>query len=343
MARSWLSFVFVAAVGSASAAVIRVPQDHPTIQAAVDASGPGDVVKIKAGTYAETVFVDTKPNLTILGVGTVIIDGGDTPQSAVLIDQSDGFVLKNVRVRRADLGVYAEDTSDLALIGVRITKVVTGGIFVKTGARTRIEGCVVEGGLHEAIRSANTFTLITKCVVPKSTGSGIVLIESSAACLGNKVFNASDEGIVAIGSRTVIEKNVVKGCGGAGIVVSTGAEFVLRSNKVIDAGGDGIRATAPQVVLDRNTVVDVIGIGIDAEGVAMKIVQNTIKKAGGHGLRTKAASAQVAVLDNLVRQCGGFGYSIAGADIVLAENVGIANVGALTISASSYDQFNNDF
>ena len=137
MARFWLFLVFLTAAGSAPAAVLRVPQDHPTIQAAVDAAGAGDVVRIKAGTYSETVFVNTKPNLTILGVGTVVIDGGNAAQPALLIDQSDGFVIKNVRIRRADVGLYAEDSSDLTLIGLRITQVQLGGIFVTTGARGR--------------------------------------------------------------------------------------------------------------------------------------------------------------------------------------------------------------
>lgn len=343
MVRIWHSLVLLFAAGSASAAVLRVPQDHPTIQAAVDAAGAGDVVRIKAGTYPELVFVNAKPNLTILGVGTVVIDGGNAVQPAVLIDQSDGFVMKNVRVRRADLGVYAEDTSDITLIGLRITQVAIGGIFVKTGARARIEGCIVDGGTHEAIRSADTHTLIAKCVVPKSTGSGIVLFEGPAACIGNKVSNTAAEGIVAIGSRTVLEKNVVKDAGGTGILVTTGAEFVLRANKVTGAGADGIRASAGQVVLDRNVVVNSAEDGIDAEGDALKVVQNTIKKSADVGLRTGAGGVGITLLANRVRQSGSFGFSIAGSDVVLAENVGIDNAFGLSISASNYDQFNNDF
>jgi hypothetical protein len=38
---------------SASAATLRVPADHPTIQAAVDAAGPGDVIDVAKGSYAE--------------------------------------------------------------------------------------------------------------------------------------------------------------------------------------------------------------------------------------------------------------------------------------------------
>ncbi len=45
-------------------ATINVPDDHDTIQAAVDAASPGDLVLIAPGTYEEAVDVETE-NLTI--------------------------------------------------------------------------------------------------------------------------------------------------------------------------------------------------------------------------------------------------------------------------------------
>ncbi len=43
-----------------------VPQDYPTIQSAVDAADPGDLVLIDRGVYLEEVEVTT-PGLTIRG------------------------------------------------------------------------------------------------------------------------------------------------------------------------------------------------------------------------------------------------------------------------------------
>src|SRR5947207_3407104 len=56
---------------------IRVPQDRPTIQGAVDAAQPGSLILVSPGVYHEAVLV-TKPFLTIRGLdrNSVILDGG---------------------------------------------------------------------------------------------------------------------------------------------------------------------------------------------------------------------------------------------------------------------------
>ena len=59
---------------SGSAVTIAVPQDQPTIQAAVDAAVLGDVVKVGSGTYNETVVV-TKSGITLQGSKSAVISG----------------------------------------------------------------------------------------------------------------------------------------------------------------------------------------------------------------------------------------------------------------------------
>ena len=48
----------------ASPATVYVPDDYPTIQAAVDAASPGDTIIVRNGTYTENVDVN-KDHLTI--------------------------------------------------------------------------------------------------------------------------------------------------------------------------------------------------------------------------------------------------------------------------------------
>ena len=74
-----------------------VPQDYPTIQAAVDAAAPGDLVLIDRGTYREQVEVTT-PGLTLRGVdrNDVVIDGEFQRPNGVSVLFADGVAVENM-------------------------------------------------------------------------------------------------------------------------------------------------------------------------------------------------------------------------------------------------------
>ncbi len=74
-----------------------VPQDFPTIQAAVDAADPGDLVLIDRGTYREEVRVTT-PGLTLRGVdrNEVIIDGEFQRPNGISVLFADGVAVENM-------------------------------------------------------------------------------------------------------------------------------------------------------------------------------------------------------------------------------------------------------
>jgi hypothetical protein len=74
-----------------------VPQDYPTIQSAVDAADPGDLILIDRGTYREEVQVTT-PGLTLRGVdrNEVVIDGEFQRPNGVSVLFADGVAVENL-------------------------------------------------------------------------------------------------------------------------------------------------------------------------------------------------------------------------------------------------------
>lgn len=76
---------------------LNVPADFPTIQSAVDAGSPGDLVLIDRGVYKETVSVTT-PGLTLRGVdrNEVVIDGEFERFNGVEVLFADGVVVENL-------------------------------------------------------------------------------------------------------------------------------------------------------------------------------------------------------------------------------------------------------
>jgi len=79
---------------------IRVPQDRPTIQAAVDAAEPGGIVLISPGVYEEAVVVTT-PFLTIRGLDRdeTILEGGFTLDNGIQVIEADGVAIENLTAR----------------------------------------------------------------------------------------------------------------------------------------------------------------------------------------------------------------------------------------------------
>ena len=93
-----VSSLLVGLGSPASAGVIRVPQDAPTIQAAIAAAPPGDTIFVDRGTYPGGVVVPAgKPSLTIRGVdrNAVVLDGADKRDDAIDV-RADGVTLQNL-------------------------------------------------------------------------------------------------------------------------------------------------------------------------------------------------------------------------------------------------------
>jgi hypothetical protein len=85
-------------IGASFVHTIHVPADRPTIQAAVDAAKPGDLVLIAAGTYKENVVV-CSPDITIRGAdrNTTVLDGTtQEKRSSAFTVLADNVVIENL-------------------------------------------------------------------------------------------------------------------------------------------------------------------------------------------------------------------------------------------------------
>ncbi|MFE6099365.1 right-handed parallel beta-helix repeat-containing protein [Streptomyces laurentii] len=79
--------------------VVRVPQDFPTVQQAVDVAREGETVLIGPGVYRESVSV-TKPRLVLRGTdrNKVVFDGGLRTANGITVTGAAG-VVENLTVR----------------------------------------------------------------------------------------------------------------------------------------------------------------------------------------------------------------------------------------------------
>jgi len=270
----------LARAASAGAAVISVPADHATIQAALAAAAPGDTIEVESGTYNEKLEFSSSgsPGLPITlrakpGSATrPVLDGtGIAGANMILIDSKSHVVVSGFEIR-SNLGV--NDGS-----GVRVL-----------GAGSGIE--IRDNVIHE-IRGQHAMGITVYATEPTPI-SGLVIADneiydcdpatSEAVALngnvdgfevtGNVVRDVDNIGIVMIGGETDIQPN-------SSLVARNG---VVRGNTVIRARssyGGGFAAGiyvdgGRDIVIENNVVTESdLGIEIGAENAGL-VAENVI-------------------------------------------------------------------
>jgi len=96
----------LAVVDRPSGVTRHVPAEYPSIQSAVDAADPGDLVLADKGVYAESVFVTT-PSITIRGVdrNEVVLDGQFSLGTGIMV-AANGVAIENMTARNFTLNGF---------------------------------------------------------------------------------------------------------------------------------------------------------------------------------------------------------------------------------------------
>lgn len=94
-----VSFLTTSCGGDAAGRTLNVPADYATIQAAVDAAKPGDLVLVAPGVYSEAVKV-TVDDVTIRGTdrNNVVLEGEHRLPNGIYVG-ADGVSVENLTVR----------------------------------------------------------------------------------------------------------------------------------------------------------------------------------------------------------------------------------------------------
>jgi len=267
------------------AATLSVPAPYPTIQLAVNAASPGDVVEIAGGTYFEHVNVTGKTDVTIQARGSdvVTVDASGVGYPLYVHGFSDRVRVRNLRL---------QNTS-------------TYGVAIATTTNVRIENCEVSLVGADGVRALwNDGLLIKRCTILHPGGDGIYVYESGARLLKNTIVQPGSDGITMIGGANSAEQNAIEGCGASGIVV-----------------GDAADATGPCLVF-KNVVNDTTqeGIWVRTLATGCSVMENRIKRAGYDGIQLDGASTGHMVFKNRISRASLQGLEISSDDNTAQKN-----------------------
>ncbi len=210
-----------------SARTIRVPQDFPTIQAAIDVAQEGDVIRVSTSTYPERLFI-TK-SLTLVGVDprTTIIDASTLSPDAiptVWIREGRHVTIQGLTITGGQVSgqtaIFIQDGSHITIFDSALTHN-SGGITPWNSTDVKIIDNWIAENFGVGIGLQNTQAVIAFNEIRENAGSGIELWWGSTAEISNnRIYNNEfcgvfvDETSTVTGWENGISGNGTDLCGG---------------------------------------------------------------------------------------------------------------------------------
>jgi parallel beta-helix repeat protein len=238
-----LAFAFAIQPVKTGSTIITVPDDYPTIQAAINAASPGDMIFVKAGTCNENVVVNKTVSLVGEAPATTVIDGGGT--SDVVRVTANNVIIKNFKIRNSGK-YYAPPDS-----GIRVDASycnITGNVIIENSV-----GIYLEKSSYNSIDSNN----IT------NKYDGIILHESSRNSIrGNNITAHEYLGVALswLSSNNVISGNNMTD-NGRGISIADSRDNIVSGNNIVattlKAGMDAISLLASSnIIISENIITN---------------------------------------------------------------------------------------
>jgi hypothetical protein len=284
-----------------NAATLRVPQEHPTIQAACEVSQSGDTILVAPGTYQEHLQLPT---------GVVLRSEGDDAPGVAGLRRAEATILDGGKAGDQPGVVMAEGSR---LDGFTITNV---GSYDEARWRKHFdshgeeldddEGAVQAEGTVAAVQIHGVSCTVANCIVHHNGDVGISILGKENAATepritGNRVYRNMGGGIgVAEGAEPIIRRNACYenlragiGCRNAnpiithnacyqnvraGIGCREGARPVVRNNTCYQnrRAGIGVRMAGTAPVVEDNECYENEMAGIGCRDGAAPIVRNNL-------------------------------------------------------------------
>ncbi len=183
-------------VGLVDAAEVRtVPSaDYPSIQSAIDAAEPGDVIEVAPGTYTEQLVVQDSDKHSIHLVGSVDEEG----LPATILDLSS-FT--------GGHGILVLDADDVSLANFEIHSSPNRGVYARRADGITIENVIARDNQRDGFRvRESTNAVLRHCVSLDNAGDGITFY-ALGSILHSVVGDNAERGIYVYGAAATRSGN----------------------------------------------------------------------------------------------------------------------------------------
>jgi parallel beta-helix repeat protein len=276
---------------SAAPRTLVVPDQHPTIQAAIDAAKAGDTIRVKAGTYSESARLIEGIRLMGEGKDVVKVRSAATHNTLNCDGIKKGFIS----------GLTFEHADKSNSEGSRFAVVSLGN-----GCSVEMTDCRIQMGDGTGITVANGSPKITECILERNGRNGIAITGSNAhpVIARNQCrFNEQDGIYFLQGGTGDVQSNVCETNGRNGIVAGgLGTTPALTGNQCRGNGRDGIEFGDGAAGELRDNTCDGNkrnGIEIHGTGAGCKLLSNICRNNAMCGIWCEPGSIAVRTANKL--------------------------------------------
>ncbi|MGE4485476.1 MAG: nitrous oxide reductase family maturation protein NosD, partial [Oscillospiraceae bacterium] len=275
-----------------AAATIVVPDDYPTIQGAVDAAIPGDVILVKEGTYSEQVTI-VQSRIKIIGEEQTVLDGGRVLEHGFIVSGTFDVEIRSFTILNyTSYGISVTESShEIVLSDISAMNCYYGMHLDSGTSNCRITGCSVIGSGHIGIYGLTDNLVIENCDISYNPSSAIVTDCSTSAVRSNTIHNNLGYGINnQVNNNAVITGNSLYE--NRGTCLAAYGFSAIRGNEVFNNYSKGISANQ-RCIVERNRCVGNGDAGIIADGECC-VKNNDVRDNLGYGLAVYYAGNVVA-------------------------------------------------
>ncbi len=273
--------VFVSLIGSVNArAAVHVVEPGSSIQAMIDQASPGDEIRVKFGTYRESLHID-KADIRLIGLsqaGKKPVLDGESKRNDGIIASGSGLLIENFHVLNyKGNGIMTQAANNVRIRRNLVESTGIYGIYPTLGTNIIVEDNIVTGIADAGIYIGMCKNTDVVRNIAYENVAGIEIENSLDSLVESNLVYDNTGGILVFtlpglpkkeNRRTIVRSNFVRHNNfknfapngaivanvppGAGIIIFAADEVQIEDNQIIDNQLAGVLVTDLGVLGDKN-------------------------------------------------------------------------------------------
>lgn len=317
-------------LATAAAPHVTVPDDHPSLQEAIDAVVPGGEVVIKPGTYRESVTIDKR--VTLRAQGEVILQAQSDKATVVSVLPTAEATLEGLTIMSGFIGVMihgGKASIQKSKLTANWTGLIASGEAAVSVQESEISGNFWYGmsisgdvklSLHRSKISNNrqqgvslnnqSRAEVVETIISGHRQEGLSLAGSSYVRIqASEISDNQSQGISARETAQLeLRESRLSGNREAAVILVGDAKAIAFKNEIFNNGLGLLILGRAAAQLQGNAIQD-NEIGIEVEETAQATLRENVITRNGHGVLL-TDQAQVEIYRNMIRDSRGWGIAV---------------------------------